>query len=118
MVLVAFGLFTATPVAVPTTATVVAPTTKFVPVIVTVPDPPCTAEDGVRLAIVGAMLLTVNVAAELVPPAVVTVTVCPPAVAFDAIVNGTLIDVTLLTVTVPTVMPVPPTFTEIGRAHV
>jgi hypothetical protein len=50
---------------------------------------------------------TVNVCALVVPPVVVTVTLCAPVVAFAATAKVAVIDVALATVTLLAVMPLP-----------
>ena len=65
-------LFTVTPL--PTTATVVAPATKFVPASVTATVAPTAPLVGVTAVAVGSGGITVNGRATLVPWAVVTVT--------------------------------------------
>ena len=65
----------------PLTFTVVAPTTKLVPVSVTatvVPTTPWLGTTVVSVGAPGAGALTVNVCPPLVPPLVVTVTECAP----------------------------------------
>src|SRR6185369_12258142 len=102
---------------VPLIATPVAFTMKLVPVRVAVNDIPGFPVFGWTVVNVGAWTggaCTVNVCALLVPPAVVTVTLRAVAEALAAIVNVTVKLVVLATFGVPTVMPVPLTFTVVA----
>jgi hypothetical protein len=107
--LVTFTLLRVTPL--PVTLTVVAPDWKFVPVSVTVCDPPCAPVVGLSDVSVGVGGLTVKVWVPLVPPAVVTVTVRALSVALDAMVKSAVMDVPLTTDTFATVTPLPLTAT-------
>jgi hypothetical protein len=69
----------------------VAPETKFVPVRVTGTAVPWTPVDGLTDVNVGAGGFTVNTAAALVPPLVVTVTLAEPSAALAAMVNVAVI---------------------------
>src|SRR5205823_5262069 len=93
-------LLTATPAF--ATATV-APARFCLPVNVTGTLAPCAPLFGLTLVRVGAGGLTVNGAAEVVPPLVVTVTFDALKVAFAAIVKVAVIWVALATVTLLTV---------------
>ncbi len=86
-------VLTVTPL--PPTATVVAPTTKLVPVSVTATVLPWVPRFGETPVSVGAAVagLTVKVCPPLVPPAVVTVTVRAPAVAAGSITKLAVSDV-------------------------
>jgi hypothetical protein len=87
----------------------VAPVRKPVPVRVTVVGPvPCTILLGDAKVSVGCAS-TMNTLPEPEPPFVlVTVTVCAPVAALAPTVTGTVIDVELATVTLPSVMPASP----------
>ena len=78
---------------------------KFVPVKVTGTLLPTTPLDGLTEVSVGPAALTVKVAAPLVPPLVVTVTLAAPSVAFPAMAKVAVICVALTTVTPLTVTP-------------
>jgi hypothetical protein len=95
---------TVTPV--PLTATV-APATRFVPVSVTGTTVPCTPLVGLIVVSVGGGGFTVNVWLPEVPPAVVTLTFCPPSVAFAAIVKVAVMLVALATAVAETAIPPP-----------
>jgi hypothetical protein len=84
------------------------PETKFVPVSTTFVLPPSSPTVGKIEASVGTpSAFTVNVAALLVPPAVVTVTFLPPVVAPNAITKLAVIVVLFTTATFVGVTPVP-----------
>src|ERR1700682_5452493 len=86
---------------------IVAPDAKFVPVSVTPPVCPCVPELGLTELSVGAPKFTVNVCVPLVLPELVTVTFWGPVEAFEAMVNVAVLDETLTTALLLTVMPVP-----------
>ena len=91
--------------AVPPTVTLLAPV-KFVPVIVIAVPPANTPVFGFTELIVGAGTTYVNAPAEVaVPPAVVTATVCAPAVpaGVTAVIEVALATTTLVAATPPTV---------------
>jgi hypothetical protein len=88
MVLVTLTLLTVTALL---TFTVVAPTTKFVPIKVTGTVVPWTPLLGLMEVTVGGGGVTVNVAALLVPPGVVTVTLAASRVAVAAMVKVAVI---------------------------
>ena len=83
----------------------VAPAVKLVPVRVTGMLAPCTPLAGLTEVSVGGGGFTVNIAAVLVPPLVVTVTLAGPGAALAAMVKAAVIWVVLTRVTLPTVIP-------------
>jgi hypothetical protein len=91
-----------------------APATKFVPVSVTgtlLPAPPLAGLSEFNTGTIVVAALTVKVTPLLFCPADVTVTVSAPVAALAAICNVAVICVALTTTTLPTVTPVPLTFT-------
>jgi len=92
------------------------PATKFVPVSRTLTDVPRTSVAGAIEVSVGAGgATTVNVAALLVPAGVVTVTFLAPNVAVAEMVKVAVTVLAFTTVKLPTVIPVPLTFTALAR---
>lgn len=91
----------------PLVVIVVAPGTKFVPTRVTARAVPCTPEPGVMLENVGGGGLTVKESAALVPPVVVTLTLCAPSVADAATATMVVSDVVPVTAVFETEIPAP-----------
>jgi hypothetical protein len=89
----------------------VAPETKFVPVNVTFTAVPCTPLFGATDVSVGvdAEPFTVKGTAPVTPPGAATVTLCPPAEAFDAMLNVAVICVELTITGFDNVNPPPAT---------
>ena len=103
----------------PLTVTVVAPTAKLVPISVIATVAPWMPSFGVTLVSVGAPgggRPIVKIRGPLVPMAVVTVTVREPSAAAGSITKLAVSDVLLLTVTLVTVAPLPPTATVVAPA--
>jgi len=89
--------------------------TKFAPVIVTSTLLPNVAPAGEKEVTVGTAGITVNCTKlEVVTPSVVTNTVCAPIAAYAAIVKVAVIVVSLVTVGLFAVIPVPLKVIEAG----
>ena len=101
--LTAFTLVIVTPV--PLMLTVVPPVTKFTPEMDTLTTVPTFPLVGAIDVTPGEGGTTVKVRLPLVPLGVVTLTVCGPSVASEAILKMAVIDVELLTLIVSTVIP-------------
>jgi hypothetical protein len=95
----------------PLTVTVVAPGTNGPPVAVTTVVVPAVSVDGISVVTVGVAGLTVSVCPPLVPPLVVTVTVCAPRSAALSTLKLAVRLVPLATVTPLTLTPAPLTAT-------